>query len=69
MKKMFDKAIQKKCEYCIYGSYLSEAELICKRKGIVGKDDLCRKYKYDPLKRIPQRPKLADDFSAKDFSL
>lgn len=45
--------------------------MLCTRKGVVEADGSCRKFRYDPFKRIPPRPK-AQDFSKyeqEDFSL
>ncbi|MBQ6847525.1 MAG: hypothetical protein IJO62_01240 [Clostridia bacterium] len=68
MKKMFDKTLQKKCKYCLFGTPIGyDGEIICKKRGIVHNDDLCRKYKYDPLKRIPRTPKISVNYSPEDF--
>ena len=67
---MFDKTLQKKCEYCLFGTPLgNDGEIICKYKGIVNSDDLCRKYKYDPLKRMPRQPKISENYTPDDFKL
>ncbi len=67
MKKMFDKTLPKKCEYCLFASPLGEGDLLCKKRGIVRLDDLCRKYKYDPLKREPKKQLISDNYSPEDF--
>ncbi len=68
MKRMFNKDLPKKCEYCLNAIPLgSDNEMICKKRGIVYSDDLCKKYKYDPLKRTPKKPKLANNYSPDDF--
>ena len=70
MKKMFDKNVIKKCEYCLFGTAIGDdGEIICKKRGVVYKDDLCRKYKYDPLKREPKKQTLSDNYSPEDFKL
>lgn len=70
MKKMFNKDIVKKCAHCQNSLPLSNSdEMACKIRGIVNSDDLCRKYKYDPLKRVPNAQKIADDYSTDDFEL
>ncbi len=70
MKKMFNKDIQKKCEYCIHASPLGKnSEMVCLKRGIVNSDDLCRKYKYDPLKREPKKQLISDNYSPEDFVL
>ena len=70
MKKMFNKDITKKCAHCLHSTPLANSdEMACKIKGIVGYDDLCIKYKYDPLKRVPKAQKLKDNYIPDDFIL
>lgn len=66
----FNKNLQKSCAYCIYGKTLSyTGETVCKKRGVMSEHDYCRSYKYDPLKQIPQTPKIADNYSEEDFKL
>ena len=51
------------CAYCEYATPLfHEDTSLCKHKGVVKKDFHCRRFSYDPLKRVPPRsapaPKL-----------
>ena len=51
------------CAYCENASGIyDEDSMICKSKGVVSKAYSCRKFIYDPLKRIPPKavkaPKL-----------
>ncbi len=69
-KKLFDKNLQKKCEYCLNAQPIgNDGEMVCKKKGIVNSDDFCRGYKYDPLKREPKRQLISDNYSPDDFKL
>lgn len=69
-KKLFDKTLPKKCEYCAHSFPLGdEGEMVCRKKGMVNIDDYCRKYKYDPLKREPRRQLISDNYSPEDFAL
>ena len=45
--------------------------MICQKYGIVPAAHRCRKFRYDPLKRVPSRPKTGsfEQFDKKDFSL
>lgn len=69
-KKPFDKNVKKSCVWCTYGikSKYSD-EIFCKKKGVLNCDDVCRKYEYDPLKRIPQKTGVGTDYSPEDFKL
>ena len=48
------------CELCAYSAPISDTdELICSKRGVVSKDGKCRKFIYDPLKRVPFSPAKA----------
>ena len=68
--KLLASGISPKCEYCEFGKSSPDNEtVLCPKKGVVAKDFHCRKYRYDIMKRVPQkRPKL-EQFSDDDFSL
>ena len=68
--KAFNKKISHCCEYCVHGKALEGTnEIICQKRGITFKDDACRKYKYNPLKRNPEAVKISDNYSPEDFSI
>ena len=55
--------IEKYCKYCECASSLSNEDvMLCERYGVVDSAHKCRKFRYDPMKRIPKRlnsePKL-----------
>ena len=68
---LFRKKIQKSCAYCEYGAKLDEDAVLCTKKGIVPVTKSCRKFKYDPCKRIPIKAKAPDfsKFKDEDFTL
>lgn len=68
---LFRKKITRSCAYCLYGSKLDENAALCVKKGLCTQQDGCRKFKYDPLKRIPVRRRAMDfsKYSQEDFSL
>ena len=47
----------------------TENEMLCIVKGIVPSDYLCRKFRYDPLKREPREAAFNSGFSAEDFKI
>ena len=59
---LFRKKIQRSCQYCTHCTALDDTTVLCIRKGITSRDGKCRKFEYDPCKRIPAKPK-APDFS------
>lgn len=70
MSAMFNKKLPHFCRYCAFGKgSLFTGEILCKKHGVTSANDSCRHYKYDPLRRIPERVKIADDYNPEDFSL
>lgn len=68
--KLINKKIQPQCAYCRHArTFAEDSEILCKYKGVVQPHDHCRKFKYDILKRAPQRQTLGDDYSVEDFKL
>ena len=57
---LFRKKIQRSCTYCQHGTMLNDEEVLCIKRGIVCVNRVCRKFTYDPCKRIPPRPKASD---------
>ena len=48
--------ISKKCAFCEYASKtLDESKMLCKKKGVVNSEYVCRAFAYDLMKRIPKR--------------
>ena len=66
----FNKKLPSSCSYCVHGTPTAYGkEILCKKRGVTEMRDSCRKYKYDPLKREPQKAKIADGYSEEDFKL
>lgn len=58
------------CACCIHGNIPKDKSMIlCKYKGVTNADESCKKFKYDPLKRVPKKMQIATDFDAEDFKL
>ena len=68
---LFRKKIERSCAYCLYGTKLEEDQILCSKNGMRSIDESCRKFKYDPLKRVPTKAKAMDfsKFQDEDFSL
>ncbi|MDR0890103.1 MAG: hypothetical protein LBM28_05625 [Oscillospiraceae bacterium] len=68
---LFRKNIVRACAYCTRAAKVDEESCLCAKRGIVVADFHCRKFKYDPLKRVPPRPKAKDfaEFDDIDFTL
>ena len=69
---LFRKDIKPNCSYCVYGCAVTATECACERKGVVTNQlSACRRFRYDPLKRTPERPAALGEknLKAEDFSL
>ena len=68
---LFRKKIDRSCMYCIHSAKYSEEQMLCAKRGVVSMDSQCRRFRYDPFKRIPARPKALDlkKYEEDDFSL
>lgn len=68
---LFRKKIDKSCLYCRYGTRLDDNMMLCAKKGIVAICGDCRKFRYDPFRRVPAKPKALDfsKYDGDDFSL
>ena len=70
-QKLFNKKDQiKRCDTCLHGEKAQDnMSIFCKKKGVKEPDDFCRKYKYDPLKRVPLKQIIDTDYSPEDFMI
>ncbi len=70
-KKLIDsKKAERECRNCAFGVLLSDKEKVfCKKSGVRNTDSFCKKFKYDPLCRVPRRKPDIKTFSEEDFSL
>lgn len=69
-RKLYGKGIIPACAYCMKGTAASDNKnILCLKKGIVNPDYSCRRFKYDPLKRVPKIPPEIEKFTAEDFSI
>ena len=68
---LFRKKISRACSYCQYGTQIDTEQILCIKKGVVPVDGKCRKFCYDPCKRIPVKAKALDTekFEEYDYSL
>ena len=70
--ELFGKHIDPACCYCEHSLPVEgQIHLNCRFKGRVDPAASCRRFSYDPLKRIPPRPQMlsSEGFEKKDFEL
>lgn len=68
---LFRKKIERSCAYCAYSTRLEDGTVLCAKKGFRQEEDSCRRFRYDPLRRVPKKAKAMDfsRYSEDDFSL
>lgn len=68
---LFRKKIERSCSYCQHGTAMNDGQILCAKKGIVVPEYSCRKFVYNPCKRIPPKMKAldVDKYDEIDFSL
>lgn len=69
--KLLNKnAYEAVCRNCKNGRLSPDGEnVLCVKKGIVDPDGKCRRYSYDPLKRVPRRMPAVREVNPEDFDL
>lgn len=68
--KLFGRRIEPACKYCSHGFLTGDEQLVlCTETGVVAPYHSCPSFEYDPLKRIPQRPRQLEKLDPKEFSL
>lgn len=70
-KKLYGNHIEPRCAYCANGrASQSDDSFMCAHKGFVDPFGACRRFRYDPIKRIPDAPrKNPRQYTAEDFSI
>ncbi|NLL39669.1 MAG: hypothetical protein GX254_08815 [Clostridiales bacterium] len=68
---LFRKKIEPSCSYCKRGTTIDEETIICIKRGISAPWESCKKFVYDPLKRVPAAPQrlLTRGIKEEDFAL
>ena len=68
---LFRKRIKYCCSYCANGTQVDDEQVLCIKRGVVCAYSKCRKFIYDPCKRIPPKPKALDfnQYNKDDYSL
>ena len=68
---LFRKKMERSCAYCSFGTCLEDGAILCTKKGLRSAESQCRKFQYDPCKRIPLKVKALDfsKYEDMDFSL
>ncbi|MGN1080617.1 MAG: hypothetical protein ACI4QV_00860 [Acutalibacteraceae bacterium] len=69
MSKLFEKHA-KACGICSFGIQDENNRVVyCKKRGVMDYGDCCRKFKYDPLARVPKIQKPLPAYTKEDFDI
>ena len=67
---LFKKKEYRFCVNCERAAEFDEDHMLCIKKGIVGKEKCCFRFRYDPIKRMPpSASRRKPEYEAADFSL
>ena len=68
---LFRRDIEPRCEYCKHGTAFGEGEIGCIKLGITSNGESCPKFRYNPIKREPEKQMRVDysKFTSEDFEL
>ena len=68
---LFRKKMPRSCAYCTHGTKISNEQILCIKAGVVSEFYKCRRFRYDPCKRIPVKVKPLDisRYAKDDFTL
>ncbi len=69
-RKLYGNHIEPTCEVCQFGRLSSDKRaVLCPYKGVMPLYHHCRRFGYDPLRRVPRRRPKRAAYSAEDFSI
>lgn len=66
---LFRKDIDHSCSICAHACELDGNDMLCRKYGVVNKAYKCRKFRYDPYKRIPSRSPVLPSVDENSLSL
>lgn len=65
----FRKDMEHSCSICTHACEIDSNDMLCRRYGVVNKSYSCRKFRYDPYKRVPSRCPTLPIVNKNNFSL
>ena len=67
---LFTKKQPPACEYCRRAGIAADGSLTCAKQGSVEPTHKCRRFVYDPIKRVPPKPLvLKQDYEPDEFKI
>ncbi len=69
-RKLYGNAVTPACGICSHGRRSMDGEVIlCLHRGVVDPAYRCRKFRYDPLRRVPYAQPTLNTYSEDEFKL
>ena len=68
-KLRLGEGVEKSCALCAHSTETEQGKCFCIKKGFVYSSDVCRKYEYDPFKRVPLPGPSLPEHEKKDFEI
>ena len=67
---LFGSHVEPACRYCSFSRESADGRMmLCPHRGVVAPYYSCRKYHYDPLRRVPSRQAVLPEYDKSDFEL
>lgn len=65
-RSMREAEMERSCAFCEFGTVIAlpakeATDVICEKHGVVHKDHVCRSFRYDLLKREPQKKPISEN--------
>lgn len=69
-KELFGNNIDPACGYCRFGKPTNDGgRILCPNAGVTAPHYSCKKFRYDPLKRVPTRQQELPRYDKSEFEL
>ena len=69
-KHLYGNDITASCNICIHGNPAANGDaILCAKRGVMPLHERCRRFVYDPLRRIPKQPPPLRQYEAEEFSI
>lgn len=67
---LFGSRIEPACRYCAHARESTDGRMIlCQHRGVTAPYSSCRRFRYDPLLRVPARHAVLPKYDKSDFEL
>lgn len=69
-RPLFGNHIEPACRFCTHArENFDKRMILCQHQGVVAPYYSCRRFRYDPLLRVPARQAVLPKYDSSDFEL